>query len=234
MKEFFKNIEVIAFDADDTLWVNEPYYLSVEKSYAALLKDYGDETVIRKKLLDTETKNLTYYGYGIKSFTLSMIQTALDIAGSALSAEVIREIISMGRAMHTQSVELLEGVEETLSVLSASYRLILATKGDLKDQERKLEKSGLEKYFHHIEIMSEKHVLSYQKLIHHLDLKPEVFVMVGNSLRSDILPVLELGAKAIYIPYHTTWAHEISNAIPADNPHFLELGSISHIREILS
>lgn len=135
MKEFFKNIEVIAFDADDTLWANEPYYLSVEKSFAALLKDYGNETTIRQKLLDTETKNLTYYGYGIKSFTLSMIQTALDIAGPSLSADVIREIIHMGRAMHTQPVELLEGAEETLSALSASYRLILATKGDLKDQE---------------------------------------------------------------------------------------------------
>lgn len=203
------NIKVIAFDADDTLWVNEPYFRKTEEKFYALLEGYLTTHNLERELLKTEIDNLSLYGYGVKGFILSMIETALKVSDKNIGPDIIEKIIQMGKELLEEPIELLEDVETVLSALKPKYRLVVATKGDLLDQERKLRKSGLTHYFHHIEIMSEKGEADYLKLIKHLDIKPEEFLMVGNSLKSDVLPVIKIGGHGIHIPYHTTWAHEI-------------------------
>ncbi|OCX51672.1 HAD family hydrolase [Mucilaginibacter sp. PPCGB 2223] len=202
-------IKVIAFDADDTLWVNEPYFRKTEERFYALLEGYLTTHNLERELLKTEIDNLTLYGYGVKGFILSMIETALKVSDKNITAEIVEKIIRMGKELLEEPIELLDDVETVLSALKPKYRLVVATKGDLLDQERKLRKSGLTHYFHHIEIMSEKGEADYLKLIKHLDIKPEEFLMVGNSLKSDVLPVIKIGGHGIHIPYHTTWAHEV-------------------------
>jgi putative hydrolase of the HAD superfamily len=202
------NLKVIAFDADDTLWVNEPYFRQTEEQFYALLGEFCTQHELERELLKTEIENLGLYGYGIKGFMLSMIETALKVTSNNISARVIDKIINLGKQMLDQPIELLDGVEEVLLALKDNYRLVVATKGDLLDQERKLRKSGISHYFHHIEIMSEKDDANYLKLIRHLDILPEELMMVGNSLKSDILPVLNVGGYAVHVPYHITWAHE--------------------------
>ncbi len=202
-------IKVIAFDADDTLWINEPYFQETEKKFCELLEDYLPHHTVSRELLKTEINNLPLYGYGIKGFMLSMIETVLNVTDKTINLEVIEKTIALGKEMLARPIELLDGVEEVLLNLKDRYRLVVATKGDLLDQERKLKNSGIEHYFHHIEIMSEKAENDYLKLIKHLDVKPEEFLMVGNSLKSDVLPVLSIGAHGYHIPYHTTWAHEV-------------------------
>jgi putative hydrolase of the HAD superfamily len=161
-----------------------------------------------KELYRTEITNLSLYGYGIKGFMLSMIETALRISGEKMPIALVEKIIQIGQEMLGKPVDLLPGVKEVLQSLQGKYRIVLATKGDLVDQERKLQKSGLEGFFHHIEIMSEKRTSDYEKLIKHLDIQASEFLMIGNSLKSDILPVLELGGYGIHVPFHTTWVHE--------------------------
>jgi len=207
--KIYDNIKVIALDADDTLWVNETYYREAENKFIKLLSKYETENKLDQELFKMEMKNLYLYGYGVKSFMLSMIESALELSNYKIKPTVIQQIIEIGKEMLEKPIELLEGVEETLRALKPKYKLILATKGDLLDQERKLEKSGLIKYFHHIEILSDKKPENYQKLLAHLDITPQEFLMVGNSLKSDVLPLLEIGAKAIHVPFHTTWAHEV-------------------------
>lgn len=204
----FSTIKVIAFDADDTLWINEPYFRTTEKAFCELLKEYVPEEECNELLYKFEMQNLPLYGYGIKPFVLSLIEAAITISKKQIPLEIISEIIAIGKEMLQMSVELIDGIEVTLAHLSKKYLLVMATKGDLLDQERKLMKSGLEKYFHHIEVMSDKQPKNYQKLITHLDIPPSQFLMVGNSLKSDVLPVLEIGSYAIHIPFHTTWEHE--------------------------
>ncbi|MBD45745.1 MAG: HAD family hydrolase [Flavobacteriaceae bacterium] len=204
----FSTIKVIAFDADDTLWVNEPYFRTAEKAFCELLKEYVPEEECNELLYKFEMQNLPLYGYGIKPFVLSLIEAAITISKKQISLEIVSEIIAIGKEMLQMPVELIDGIEATLAHLSKKYLLVMATKGDLLDQERKLIKSGLEKYFHHIEVMSDKQPENYQKLITHLDITPSQFLMVGNSLKSDVLPVLEIGSYAIHIPFHTTWEHE--------------------------
>jgi putative hydrolase of the HAD superfamily len=214
----YKNIKVIAFDADDTLWVNEPYFQATEREFCALLEDYLPHHEMSAELLKTEIKNIPIYGYGIKGFMLSMIETALQVTDNQIDSATLSKIIALGKAMLNQEIELLEGVEDVLQSLYGKYKLVLATKGDLLDQERKLQGSGLEKYFHHIEIMSEKDEKGYQKLIQHLDIQSDEFLMIGNSLKSDVLPVLNIGGYAYHVPYHTTWALErIETDIKHDN-----------------
>lgn len=221
-------ITVIAFDADDTLWANEPYFRETEAQFAALLEDFMPHHSIVAELYKTEIGNLPLYGYGIKGFMLSMIETVLRIADGNVKPEVINKVLALGQEMLNKPVELLDGVEEVLKVLQGKYKLVVASKGDLLDQQRKLSKSGLDHYFHHIEIMSDKQEQDYQKLIKHLDCKPEEFLMIGNSLKSDVLPVLEIGGQAIHIPYHTTWAHEtIDHNI--EHPHFYQLESLAGV-----
>jgi putative hydrolase of the HAD superfamily len=201
-------IKVIAFDADDTLWHNESYFQETEKKFCVLLENYLPQHTVARELLHTEIKNIALYGYGIKAFMLSMIETAIRITDKAIPNEAIEKIIEYGQELLNKPVDLMDGVEEVLQQLKGKYRLVLATKGDLLDQERKLRKSGLESYFHHIEIMSEKKEDDFRKLIRHLDILPDHFAMIGNSLKSDIMPVLNLGGHGFHIPYHVTWAHE--------------------------
>lgn len=230
MKKHFK---VICFDADDTLWVNEPYYRETEISFSKLLSEFGTEKEIIDKLFTTEIGNLNKYGYGIKGFVLSMIETAIQVSDNSISSSVIESIIQLGHNMINKPVILLDDVKSVLEKLSfAGYELIIATKGDLLDQERKLLKSGLDGYFHHIEIMSDKKELNYEKLLSYLDLNAENFLMVGNSLKSDIIPVLNLGGYAIHIPFHTTWIHEeVYEKISSTN--FQEIKNLTQLPELL-
>ena len=202
------NLKVIAFDADDTLWVNEPYFQEVEQKFCDLLAPYLSRHGLSQELFKTEIDNLKLYGYGIKGYILSMIEAALKISENTISIEIIEKIIQYGKELLEKPIELLEGVEEVLENLKGKYKLVVATKGDLLDQHRKLHKSGLGDYFHHIEVMSDKQEIDYKKLIKRLEIKPQEFLMIGNSLKSDVLPVLGIGGRAIHIPFHTTWAHE--------------------------
>ena len=218
-------LKVIAFDADDTLWHNESYFQETEKKFCVLLENYLPQHTIARELLQTEIKNIELYGYGIKAFILSMIETAIRITDKAIPNEAIEKIIGYGQDLLNKPVDLIDGVEDVLHQLKGKYRLVMATKGDLLDQERKLKKSGLENYFHHIEIMSEKKEDDFKKLIKHLDIPPEQFAMIGNSLKSDIVPVLNLGGHGFHIPYHVTWAHErVETQI--ENEKFKEISSI--------
>ena len=201
-------MDPIAFDADDTLWVNETFFREAEEQFFALLGDYAIPHNLQRELLRVEIANLPLYGFGIKGFMLSMLETARHVTEGRVSDHLLGEILRIGKEMLDAPVELLPGIREVLETLAPKYRLVLATKGDLLDQERKLAKSGLDGYFHHVEVMSDKRVANYAKLIRHLDIAPAAFTMVGNSLKSDILPVLELGGRAFHIPFHTTWAYE--------------------------
>ena len=223
---------IIAFDADDTLWVNEPYFRESEEEFAALFEDFLPMHQTQQELFKTEMDNLALYGYGVKGFMLSMVETAVRITSGTLSAKGTDRILDIGKRLLARENELLDGVEEVLSTLSSKYRLVVATKGDLLDQERKLRRSGLEKYFHHIEIMSDKRPADYLKLIKHLDIAPNQFMMVGNSLKSDIIPVLEIGGHGVHVPFHTTWEHEVVSH-PVVHPQFREVGQLADILEFL-
>jgi putative hydrolase of the HAD superfamily len=226
------NIKAIAFDADDTLWVNEPFFRNAEQEFCELMKDFLDEEQCNRLLFEVEMQNLPLYGYGIKPFTLSLIEAAIRFSEGKVPISAINTLIDRGKEMLQEPIELLEGIKETLQQLNGGYRLVMATKGDLLDQERKLIKSGLEPYFHHIEIVSDKTEVQYRKLVKHLDVKPEEFLMVGNSVKSDILPVLNIGAHAFHIPFHTTWVHEEVKE-PVEHPNFRLLNSATEMLDLL-
>ena len=226
------NLKVIAFDADDTLFVNEPYFQETEEKFCALMSDYLSHQGLSQELFKTEIDNLDLYGYGIKGYTLSMIEAAMKISNNTISMEIIEKIIVLGKELLQKPIELLDGVEETLEALKGKYKLIVATKGDLKDQQRKLHDSGLGPYFHHIEVMADKQEVNYEKLLKRLEIEPNEFFMIGNSLKSDVLPVLSIGGYAVHIPFHTTWEHEkISHKV--NHPNFKTLEKISDVLEIL-
>ncbi|RKE04529.1 HAD family hydrolase [Marinifilum flexuosum] len=222
-------IKVIGFDADDTLWVNEPYFRETEMKFCELLTNGMSLDEVTKELFKIEIGNIPLYGYGTKAFILSMIETGLKITNGNLSAEKVQAILELGKEQINKPVELIDGIESVLKSLFGKYRLIVATKGDLLDQERKLKKSGLLKYFHHIEVMSDKQESDYEKLIKHLDIEPEEFLMVGNSLKSDILPVLHLGGKAVHVPFHTTWVHEMVEEEEISNSDFQKIEKIEEL-----
>lgn len=226
------NLKVIAFDADDTLFVNEPYFQETEQKFCALMSDYLSEQGLSQELFKTEVDNLHLYGYGIKGYTLSMIEAAMKISNNTLSVEAIEKIIVFGKELLQRPIELLDGVEETLKSLHGNYKLVVATKGDLKDQRRKLHDSGLGAYFHHIEVMSDKQEKDYSDLLNRLEIKPKEFFMIGNSLKSDVLPVLGIGGYAVLVPYHTTWEHEKINH-KVEHPNFRTMEKISDVLEIL-
>jgi putative hydrolase of the HAD superfamily len=221
-------IRIIAFDADDTLWDNEGYFEETENKICELLADYMPHHSLSREVLLTEVGNLPLYGYGIKGFILSMIETALRISDNTLPIAAVEKIIQFGKELLEKPVVLIPDVETVLQALKPKYRLVMATKGDLLDQHRKLHKSGLGHYFHHIEIMTEKKEDDYHKLIKRLDILPDEFVMIGNSLKSDILPVLDIGGHAFHIPYHTTWEHE-KIEVNITHPKFRQLSSIKEI-----
>lgn len=202
------NPKVIAFDADDTLWHNEPYFDEAQAKFCALFQNYASHQEILQLILSHQVKNLPMYGFGIKAFTLSMIEAALELTNHQISGNVIEKIIGIGKELLAKPVELLPNVEEVLHQLKNDYKLIVATKGDLKDQHRKLHDSGLGNFFHHIEVMSDKTDLDYQKMLGRLDIQPSDFMMIGNSLKSDVLPVLNIGGFGVHVPYHTTWEYE--------------------------
>jgi len=238
MNRFFKTlmmnkIEVVAFDADDTLWVNEPLFQKAEKEFYSLLSNFLPQNIVSKRLLEVEIQNISKYGYGVKSFILSMIETAIEISDRSIEAIQIEKIINLGKEILNQPVEIIEDVPKVLESLYDRYTLILATKGDLIDQESKLKKSGLSNYFHHIEIMSEKDEAAYNKIIRQLDVNAENFLMIGNSLKSDIIPILNIGGHGFHVPYHTTWELEKVDA-KIENDNFKQLNCISEVLNHLS
>jgi len=227
-----KEIKIVGFDADDTLWINEPLYQETEKQFCKILIPWQTEEETTKELFRTEMQNLEMYGYGAKGFLLSMIETALRISEKKITTTEISRILELGKNLLNEPIKLLDNVELVLQKLKPKYKLILATKGDLLDQERKLHKSGLTEYFHHIEIMSDKHENNYKKLIRSLDINPEEFVMIGNSVRSDILPVINIGAKAIHVPFEVMWQHEKHHDEPGKDK-FITVNSLTEVLEIL-
>lgn len=229
----FNDIKVIGFDADDTLWVNETYFRETEERFAELLEGYETKNKVDQELFKVEMQNLETYGYGIKGFMLSMIESALDLSNNKISQTTILEILDLGKKMILHPVELLDGVEEVLQKLQDKYRLIVLTKGDLLDQERKLEKSGISKYFHHVEVLSDKKEINYKNLLDHLEINVDEFLMIGNSLKSDVLPILNIGAKAIHVPFHTTWVHEMVEDKHQVNGH-LKLNSLKEVLKYLN
>ncbi|MFC2147497.1 MAG: HAD family hydrolase [Eudoraea sp.] len=229
----FSNIKVVGFDADDTLWVNETYFREAEEKFADLLENYETKNKVDQELFKTEMNNLELYGYGIKGFMLSMIESAMELSNNHVPPQTLTEILNLGKEMIAKPVELLQGVEEVLQKLSRKYRLIVLTKGDLLDQERKLERSGLTKYFHHVEVLSDKKEENYKNLLDHLEINTNEFLMIGNSLKSDVIPILNIGARAVHVPFHTTWAHEEVTIEEQTNNH-LTLNTISDILKYLN
>ncbi|WP_445730878.1 HAD family hydrolase [Mariniflexile sp.] len=233
MKINYDNIKVIGFDADDTLWVNETYFREAEIEFGKLLSEYETLNTIDQELFKKEIDNLPMYGYGIKAFVLSMVESALEQSNYNISTKAIEAILNIGKDMLNKPVELLDGVEDVLKIVSKKYRIILATKGDLLDQERKLEKSGLTKYFHHIEVLSDKKEANYSKLLNHLDIKPSEFLMIGNSLKSDVLPLINIKAHAIHVPFHTTWAHEQVTEKETNGKAYKTISSLRDLLQLL-
>ncbi|MGY5353732.1 HAD family hydrolase [Wenyingzhuangia sp. IMCC45467] len=228
-----KKFKVIAFDADDTLWVNEPYFREAEDQFAKLLSIYETENKIQQELYKVIINNIPLYGYGVKSCILSMIQCATELSNNQLPANITQKILTIGKDMLTKPIELLSGIEEVLEYLSKKYKLIVLTKGDLLDQEKKLERSGLLKYFHHVEVMSEKNTEGYIKILNHLEIQPKEFLMIGNSLKSDVLPVLNIGAEAIHIPFYSIWKFETVDKKILETQQYKTLDSVKKLVNIL-
>ncbi|MGV8856419.1 MAG: HAD family hydrolase [Devosia sp.] len=226
-------ITTIAFDADDTLWQSEQYFRLTQQRFAALLADHADPADLDNRLIASVSRNLQHYGFGAKGFTLSMLETALDITDHRVPGRVIAEILAAGRELLSFPVETLPHVDAALAAVQATHRLILVTKGDLLDQERKLAASGLAEYFSAIEIVSDKNQATYARIFaRHTD-GPEHTVMVGNSLRSDILPALAAGSHAIYIPHDLTWSHERADE-PLAHPRYARIAHIGALAETVA
>lgn len=221
-------ITTVGVDADDTLWHNETVFRLTQARFVELLAEFGDEVQIMARLADVESRYLRLYGYGAKGFTLCMIDCAMELTDGAVSTRVIREILAAEREMLIHPVEPLSGVETALSQLSDKYRLVLITKGDLLHQEQKLAASGLGDLFSGVEIVSEKTTDTYSKIFSRYGPGPECAVMAGNSVKSDILPALQAGAYAAYIPYPITWAHELAE-IPTGHPRYAELATLAEL-----
>lgn len=227
-------IETIAFDADDTLWHNERIFISAKEKFTALLANYHEPDWIEARLDETESRNIAHFGYGIKGFTLSMIETAIELTEGRVTGDEITWIIANARQMMTSPIDLLPGVVETVAKLADNYRLMIITKGDLFDQETKIARSGLGDYFESVEIVSEKHPAAYEQILKRHGVIPERFVMVGNSLKSDVLPVIEIGGEAVHIPYETEWFHDRVDASELDGKKYQTLQRISDIPDWLT
>ncbi len=204
-----KGLKTIAFDADDTLWRNEDIFIHAQDEFIRLLSSYHDNNYIRSHLNEVQIKNLEHFGYGIKGFTLSMIETAIELTEGRITGNEIHEIIQLSKCMLASPVELLPNVSQVLADLQGKYHLMVITKGDLLDQESKLARSGIADVFDAIEVVSDKTSVVYQQILQRHKIAAEEFLMVGNSLKSDILPVLDVGGQALHIPYHSTWDHEL-------------------------
>lgn len=223
-------IKVIGFDADDTLWANASYFQEVESKFCDLLSDFHPRETLVHELYQTEMSNMEWYGYGAMAFTLSLIETAIRVSHGQVSATIIAELLAAGKSILDKPIELFPGVAEILPELSHNYRLVVVTKGDLLDQERKLEKSGLLPFFQHVEVVTEKHEANYHQLVEFMNIQPHEFLMVGNSLKSDILPVLAIGAKAVHVPFHMEWQYEKTDK--PDTP-YIEVSNLSELPALL-
>jgi len=222
-----KAVDLIAFDADDTLWHNETIFIAAQSKFVQLVANYHREEWIGRRLYETEARNLRHFGYGVKGFTLSMIETAIELSEGRITAAEIQQVIEFGKEMLKSPIELLDGVEESIRELKETYPLMVITKGDLFDQEAKLARSGLGEHFSKIEIVAEKDRSTYERIIKDCGVDPRRFLMVGNSLKSDISPVAAIGAHAVHIPYEKTWAHETVAGIDLPDGSYIEL---EHIR----
>ncbi|WPP50310.1 HAD family hydrolase [Catalinimonas niigatensis] len=221
--------QIIAFDADDTLWVNETIFTDTQEKCKDLLSLYVSPEMMEEKLYETERRNLRHFGYGIKGFMLSMIETAIELSEAKISASEIQEIIHLGKEMLAHPVHLLDHVEETVRTLSEEFDLMIITKGDLFDQESKIARSGMADFFKYIEIVSEKDKSSYRQVMMRNRIDIQKLLMVGNSLKSDILPICELGGMAVHIPFHTTWVLE---QIATHHLEHIRYDSLSHIGQL--
>lgn len=225
--------DIIAFDADDTLWNNETHYRNTQHKFALLLQKYASEKTIDAALFATEMRNIKLLGYGVKSFTLSMIETAIQISDGTLTAQETGHILEMSRAMLEAPIELLGGVRETISRLAQVHSLMMITKGDLLDQQVKLARSGLAEFFRYFEVVSHKNAQTYADLLTRYRLDPARVIMIGNSLKSDVLPLLEIGASAVHIPFTITWEHELAAVSPDGHDGYYSLESITQLPDLL-
>jgi len=225
-------ITAIGFDADDTLWQNEQFFRTTESHFTGLLKEFAEHDVVSEKLLEAEKRNLDFYGYGIKGFMLSMIETAIEVTDGKVEARTIGEILDVGREMLRHPVETLPHVRETLEALSGHYMLVLITKGDLFDQERKLAQSGLGDFFDAVEIVSEKTATTYRRVFSRVADGPERAMMIGNSLKSDIVPAIAAGAYGVFVPHELTWVLEQVEP-PEDAPRFRQIAHLGDLPDIL-
>nr|WP_111298829.1 HAD family hydrolase [Paracoccus saliphilus] len=224
-------IDAIGLDADDTLWENETFFRVTEAEFASLLADHGEAEAIAARLFDIERVNLARYGYGIKGFMLSMVQTAIELTDGAVDGRTIGRILELGQEMLAHPVDLLPGVEDALDALTGR-QLILVTKGDLMDQERKVAASGLADRFSAVEILAEKSPEAYARALLGRGVAPECFLMAGNSMRSDVIPVLELGGWGVFIPHDLTWALEHAKA--PDHPRLHQLTGIDQLPDLVA
>lgn len=221
-------IKLVALDADDTLWHNERRFLDTQERFRELLSRHTEREVIEQRLYETEVRNLRHYGYGVKAFTLSMIETAIELTEGEITGQEVGELLRLGREMLLAPVELLDGAAETVARLAARFDLMVLTKGDLLDQETKVARSGLGDHFAHVTVVSRKDRATYEELLQGLGLAPREFVMIGNSLRSDVVPVAEMGGHAVHVPYETTWAHETVE----EGARGVSYHEVAHIREV--
>ncbi len=220
-------IRVIGFDGDDTLWHNESLFALTQERFYELLRPYSAGPDLPARLFETEMRNLRLFGYGAKGFMLSMIETAIEVSAGRVTATEIQTIINSGKALIEHPVELLDGVLDTIAALDGTYELLLIMKGDLFHQESRIAGSGLGAFFDGIEIVSEKDRPTYERILKRRGIAPGEFLMVGNSVRSDILPIVALGARAVHIPYHITWQHEQVAGERGDGVDWWELPAIA-------
>lgn len=228
-------IDIVAFDADDTLWHSEIHFRDAQQAYERILANYFDlaDTAVHARLLDVERRNVKRFGYGAKGMTLSMIEAAITLTEGRISGQDVQRILDIGHRVLEHPVELLPDVEETIAEVARKHVVVLITKGDLFHQEAKVARSGMSRYFRRIEIVSEKDVPTYQRLLEEFQVRAERFVMIGNSPKSDIQPVLALGGKAILIPYPILWEMEKSEPIAANTPGFHQVSQIRDVPALL-
>lgn len=226
-------IDIIGLDADDTLWHNEIHYSNTKRAFADMLLEFQDCASIESMLERTEMRNIHIYGFGIKSYTLSLIETAIEITNGNLEAAHIHQILSLSKNMLDADVHLLDRVEDTLADLSSKYNLMLISKGDTFEQEKKIQRTGLYDYFKYIEIVGAKTPQIYASLLDKYHIDATRFIMVGNALKSDVLPVLEIGGMAVYIHYEETWAHENEVSIPYENHRYYEIERIDQLPQLV-
>jgi putative hydrolase of the HAD superfamily len=227
-----RGLTTIGFDADDTLWHSERVFRLTEARFAELLSDYVDSDGLSQRLLETEKRNLDFYGFGRKGFVLSMIETAIDVTDGKVPTSILKGLIDLGRDMAAHPIEILPDVRETLEEIAERYRILVITKGDLLDQEQKLARSGLGEMFQAVEIVSDKSPATYQRIFARHGDGPERSMMVGNSLKSDIVPAIDVGSWGIFIPHPLTWALEHTDA-PKDAPRFRQIERIAELSGLL-